>query len=428
MNAARSITTDPSGAFVETFDLPPTGVGSLAGLRFAVKDLIDVAGRLSGCGNPTWRDTHPPAIAHAVCVEQLLAAGAHCVGKTVTDELAFSLIGENHFFGTPLNAAAPGRVPGGSSSGSASAVACGLVDFALATDTGGSVRVPASNCGVWGLRPSHGFVSVAGVMPFAPTFDTVGILARSGDVLRRSAEVLLGGQSRADLEPPTLHLLDDAFALVDSDVRQALEPVIERLRDVFGQRIKTISLVQAFGDRLGSRWDTWLDTYCAIQWGEIRSSLGGWIAAERPQFGPATAASFKLVYDLDRRRLRAAIETREACYRALQGAIGPSDLWCIPTVPSSAPAKASTAQDRTGGYYRKALSLTSLAGIGRLPQVSLPFARTADSPVGLSLIGARGQDLYLVAAAEEIGHLLAPERERRSFEQEETEATEVGRG
>ena len=428
MEAARSISIEQGSAFVETFELPPTGVGPLAGLRFAVKDLIDIAGRPTGCGNPRWRDTHPPAIAHAVCVEQLLAAGAHCVGKTVTDELAFSLIGENHFFGTPLNPAAPGRVPGGSSSGSASAVACGLADFALGTDTGGSVRVPASNCGIWGLRPSHGFISVAGVMPFAPTFDTVGILACDGDVLRRSAEVLLGGQARADLEPPTIHLLDDAFGLVDADVRQALEPVIERLRDVFGQRIKTISLAQAFGDRPGSRWDTWLDTYCAIQWGEIRSSLGGWIAAEGPQFGPATAASFKLVHDLDRRRLRSAIENREVCWRALQCAIGPSDLWCIPTVPSSAPAKASSAQDRTGGYYRKALSLTSLAGIGRLPQVSLPLARTADSPVGLSLIGAGGQDLYLVAAAEEIGHLLAPERERRSFAQEETEATEVGRG
>jgi amidase len=160
-----SITSADSGAFVEMFELPPTAAGPLAGLRFAVKDVIDVARRLTGCGNPTWRKTHPPAAVHAVCVEQLLAAGAQCVGKTVTDELAFSLIGENHFYGTPLNPAAPKRAPGGSSSGSASAVACGLADFALGTDTGGSVRVPASNCGIWGLRPSHGFVSVAGVMP-----------------------------------------------------------------------------------------------------------------------------------------------------------------------------------------------------------------------------------------------------------------------
>jgi len=168
-----TITISESNAFVTTFDLPPMSSGPLNGLRFAVKDTIDIAGFKTGCGNPRWRDSHPAAAVHAVCVEQLLLAGARCVGKTICDELAFSLLGENHFYGTPLNAHAPDRVPGGSSSGSASAVACGLVDFALGTDTGGSIRVPASNCGIWGFRPSHDFISVAGVNPLAPSFDTV---------------------------------------------------------------------------------------------------------------------------------------------------------------------------------------------------------------------------------------------------------------
>src|SRR6185437_5314020 len=158
---------------------------------FAVKDTIDIAGFKTGCGNPRWRDSHPAAAVHAVCVEQLLLAGARCVGKTISDELAFSLLGENYFSGTPLNPKAPDRVPGGSSSGSASAVACGLVDFALGTDTGGSVRVPASNCGIWGIRTTHGRVSVAGVNPLSPTFDTVGILAKDADVLSRATAVLL---------------------------------------------------------------------------------------------------------------------------------------------------------------------------------------------------------------------------------------------
>ena len=153
MNSS-AITVAQSNAFVTTFDLSPTESGPLDGLRFAVKDTIDVAGFKTGCGNPTWRDSHPAAVVHAVCVEQLLLAGARCVGKTICDELAFSLLGANHFYGTPLNAHAPDRVPGGSSSGSASAVACDLVEFALGTDTGGSTRVPASNCGIWGFRPS----------------------------------------------------------------------------------------------------------------------------------------------------------------------------------------------------------------------------------------------------------------------------------
>ena len=180
-----------SGAFVQEFTLEPKGSGLLTGLRFAVKDLIDLKGYVTSCGNPSWRDTHPVAAANAVCVDQLLFAGAECAGKTVTDELAFGLSGENHFFGTPLNPRAPNRVPGGSSSGSASAVACGLVDFALGTDTGGSVRVPASNCGIFGMRPSSGVISVAGVNPLAPTFDTVGAMASSYETLAKAMSVLL---------------------------------------------------------------------------------------------------------------------------------------------------------------------------------------------------------------------------------------------
>src|SRR5215470_20041547 len=108
MNSS-TITVAQSNAFVTTFDLSPTGSGPLDGLRFAVKDTIDVAGFKTGCGNPTWRDSHPAAVAHAVCVEQLLRAGARCVGKAMCDELAFSLVGENYFDGTPLNPRAPDR-------------------------------------------------------------------------------------------------------------------------------------------------------------------------------------------------------------------------------------------------------------------------------------------------------------------------------
>ncbi len=202
-----SISVAQSSAFLTTFELPPIGSGMLDGLCFAVKDVIDVAGWKTGCGNPTWRDSHPSAVANAVCVEQLLRAGARCVGKTISDELAFSLLGQNHFYGTPLNPQAPDRVPGGSSSGSASAVACGLVDFALGTDTGGSTRVPASNCGIWGFRPSHGFISLAGVNPLAPSFDTVGILAQNADVLARVGLVLLACAPAPASSPCKVYLM-----------------------------------------------------------------------------------------------------------------------------------------------------------------------------------------------------------------------------
>jgi amidase len=397
----EQVTIEQSGAFVETFSVPPTGEGPLTGLRFAVKDLIDVAGHRTGCGNPTWRATHPPAAVHAVCVEQLLAAGAECVGKTVTDEVAFSLLGENHFYGTPLNPRAPDRVPGGSSSGSASAVACGLADFALGTDTGGSVRIPASNCGVWGWRPTHGFVSVAGVMPFAPTLDTVGVLARNVDVLQRAANVLLGGTAgnSEDAVPGTIHLLAEAFALADPEVRESLQTPIARVRRDFGNRVHETSLGEFCADAEFINLETWVDIYRALQGAETLSSLSAWIADARPEFGPATQAGFEFIRKRDRKRISEAIGRRERYFQQLRRSLGPRDLLCIPTSPAIAPLKGSHAYNRDSDYYRRTLSLTAIAGVGRLSQVSMPLAAVGAAPIGLSFIAAHGGDLFLLQVA-----------------------------
>ena len=170
----------PGGCFVDHCDARVSGApsGPLAGLTFAAKDNLDVLGFASGCGNPRWLETHPdPAPAHAPAVAALLNAGASLVGKTQMDELAWALTGENAHYGTPKNPAAPSRVPGGSSSGSAVAVAAGFCDVALGTDTAGSVRVPAGYCGIFGFRPTHGAVSLAGCVPLAPSFDVVGVFA-----------------------------------------------------------------------------------------------------------------------------------------------------------------------------------------------------------------------------------------------------------
>src|SRR5262245_37815881 len=277
---SSSITVAQSNAFVTAFDMSPTGSGPLDGLLFAVKDTIDVAGFKTGCGNPTWRGSHPTAVAHAVCVEQLLRAGARCVGKTICDELAFSLLGENYFYGTPLNARAPDRVPGGSSSGSASAMACGLVDFALGTDTAGSTRIPASNCGIWGFRPSHGFISLAGINPLAPSFDTVGTLAQSADVLAQAVRVLLAAPSVPANESGTIHVIQEAFELADPDVQQALVGSVRCLRNLFGERLRETSLRDLAAD--GKSFANWADTFCVIQWAEINSCLGAWIADAKP--------------------------------------------------------------------------------------------------------------------------------------------------
>ncbi len=397
-----SVTVEQSGAFVEQFSLPPTGDGPLAGLRFAVKDIIDVAGRRTGCGNPTWLKTHPPATVSAVCVEQLLAAGAACEGKTVTDELALSLLGQNHFYGTPLNPAAPDRVPGGSSSGSASAVACGLVDFALGTDSGGSVRVPASNCGIWGWRPTHGAISTAGVMPLSPTYDTVGILARNADLLQRAAGVLLAAEPPPDATPKQIHLLAEPLALADSQVRDALQPAIDCVKSIFHAPLHETSLGELCRDDAAADLATWLECYLALMGAEVASCHGAWIAEARPEFGRIAAAGFEFINAADRTRVGDTVARREHYCRQLVRALGPRDLLCLPTVPSLAPLKGASADDRTGGYYLRTLSITSIAGIARLPQISLPLATVSGAPVGLSLVAPHGEDLFLLNAARAI--------------------------
>jgi amidase len=397
-------------AFVERIDVDPTGPGALDGLNFAVKDLIDLGGHNTGCGNPTWRETHPPASVNAVCVEQLLDAGARCVGKTVSDELAFSLLGENHFYGTPTNPRAPDRVPGGSSSGSASAVARGLVDFALGTDTGGSVRVPANNCGVWGLRPSHGFISVAGVNPLAPTFDTVGILASSAEVLARVASVHLVFEDIPDERPGTIHVLEEAFSIADTDVRQALEYPMRNLRSLFGGRLRDTLVREIHGESEaseGTGLQTWHDTFSVLQWAEIDSSLGAWVETAKPAFGPEVAQNFDLARSLDRHRVSPATQRREKYFRRLKALLGPNDLLCMPTTPALAPLKCTIAPrghvSTAHNYYSRLLSLTSVAGLGRLPQVSLPLAESSGSvPVGLSLLASHGRDAFLLSVVKRV--------------------------
>jgi amidase len=397
-----TITVDQCNAFVAMFDLSPTASGALDGLRFAVKDTIDVAGFKTGCGNPTWRDSHPAAVVHALCVEQLLHAGGRCVGKTICDELAFSLLGENHFYGTPLNAHAPDRVPGGSSSGSASAVACDLADFALGTDTGGSTRVPASNCGIWGFRPSHDFISVAGVNPLAPSFDSVGVLAQSADVLVRAAHVLLASRFVPANKPGAIHVIQEAFALADAEVQEALKEPLRRLRDLFGEQVRETSLCDLAAD--GNNFANWADTFCVIQWAEINSCLGAWITAAQPEFGANIAANFELTKELDRQRVADALQQREEYFRALHQFLAPNDLLCIPTTPAFAPYKGDPPKRSPSGsgYYPRALALTSIAGIGRLPQLSMPVTSAASIPVGLSLLARHGQDVFLLEVAKTI--------------------------
>jgi amidase len=240
-------------------------MGPLAGTSFVAKDLYHVEGYPTGAGNPDWERTHGIARETAPAVRRLLEAGATLVGKSCTDEIAFSLDGINIHYGTPVNPRFPDRLPGGSSSGSVSAVAAGLVDFAMGTDTSGSIRVPASYCGVYGFRPSHGAVPLRGVVPLAPSFDTAGWLARDGRMLARCERVLLDGKETAH-GFQTLGLLADAFDLVDS---RFVEPLRAKVKSIQGA-FTTVREVRLSEDGL----QTWLDTFRTLKQWEAWQALG----------------------------------------------------------------------------------------------------------------------------------------------------------
>lgn len=395
-----------SKAFMETLELAPTGSGPLDGLRFAVKDIIDLAGHHTSCGNPDWAKTHPPAAAHALCVDQLLGAGARCIGKVISDELALSLEGENYFYGTPLNPKAPNHVTGGSSSGSASAVACGLADFALGTDTGGSVRIPASNCGIFGFRPSHGFISTAGVIPISPGFDTVGLLAGSADLLTQAGSVLLASPLPNESDVSVLHLLKEAWSIADQEIRTALNPALSALQTHFGSKVQETALREIDSQAPENGLENWHETNSLLQWCEIWSCLGAWVESTNPALSPKAVKFFDHIKNADRGRLGEATRTRERFFRDLENFLQPQDLICIPTVPALPRLKSGIEMQGPGkpkkNYYQRALSLTAIAGIGRLPEVSLPLGQIDGIPVGLSLLAAHGRDAYLLGVAQQV--------------------------
>ena len=378
---------DPYNAFCGHADveLPGAPEGPLRGLTFAVKDVFDIAGHRTGNGNPTWLETHLPATGTASAVERLLAAGAQMVGKTHTDEMTYSLNGENVHYGTPTNPRAPGRIPGGSSSGSAVAVAGGLVDFALGTDCGGSVRLPASYCGIFGIRTTHGLVPADGVVELAASFDTVGWFAREADILRRAGKVLL--PKTPTFVPTRLLIADDAFAFIEPDVSAALAAAVDRLKAAFADH----QHIEVYTSDPGA----WSGIFRTLQGSEIWHRHGAWIEAHNPSFGPGIAERFRWARTIDAAEVARVRPQREAVARHMADLLSDDALLCLPTAPGIAP-KLATAQGELEAFRARAFGLLSIAGLARLPQVTLPIATMGGCPLGLSLIGPSGCDQGLL--------------------------------
>jgi amidase len=381
---------DHVGAFVPgpRLERPPLGSGRLSGLSFAVKDLFDIAGVITTYGNPDWASTHPAATATAPVVTALLQAGARLVGKTKTMELAYGLTGENVWQGTPINPRAPDRFPGGSSCGSAAAVAAGLADFALGSDTGGSVRIPASYCGLFGIRPTHGAVSLAGACALAPSFDTCGWFARGAAVLAGVGDVLLPG-GRAAVDGPLLRV-EEAWVNAQPDVAEALRPALEKLEKLRGRAVG-ISLAP-------EGIDSFFDHFRTVQAEEAWATLGGWVEAMRPRLGPGIRERFAAAKATDAAVAGPGRAFRRQAQARIRPLLAGGAVLIYPTSPCPAPLLTAIREEQDA-VRQATIGVTAIAGLCGLPEITLPAGTVNGAPVGISLVAGEGHDRGLLAFA-----------------------------
>jgi amidase len=398
MTRSRRRIDDRLNAFCQETDAYLEGAadGPLSGLTFAAKDIFDIAGYVTGGGNPDWKATHGPAEQTAWVVRVLVEAGATMVGKAITDEITRGIFGENAHYGTPVNPRAPGRVPGGSSSGSAAAVAGGLVDFALGSDTGGSVRVPSSFCGLYGLRPTHGRIPLDGILLQAPSYDTIGWFARDADLFARVATLLLQREIR-QARPNRLVIAEDAFEMADQSVQDALRPVADRIGSWLGS---------CTSERLApTRLSDWSGQQQILQGREAWETAKDWIDRVNPRFSFEVAERYRFASAITEAEVEAAQSARETIVTRMNAVLAGGTVVCLPTTPTPAPPRGERLSTRN--VLRPRIStLTSIAGTTGTPQINLPLAEVDGLPVGLSLLGARGSDEMLISFAREVTQVL----------------------
>jgi len=387
-------TRPPLNAFLDRpeTEVPYAQSGPLAGLTLAVKDIYDIAGQKTGGGNPHKLAEAPIAEKTAPALQKLLDAGARFVGRTQTDELTFSLMGQNAHFPEPVNPAAPDRVTGGSSSGSAAAVGGGLVDIALGSDTGGSIRGPASFCGLIGLRTTHGAISLAGAMPLAPSLDTFGWFAKDAETYAKVGEVLLNGVPA--MNAPRLMRMDMLDALLlgkpEWDEYQRMLTVIA---EVLGAP-KTVAAPTLPIDEL--YW-----AFRRVQAYEAWAVHGPFITSGDRQLGPGVRERFEFGSTLGCEVATAETKKRQAFRDEFGALLGEDGLLVLPTMPGAAPLKSAPFDD-IQDYRERALRLLCLSGLSGFPQITLPLGSVDGAPFGISFIGPTGSDKALIGLARRI--------------------------
>ena len=379
-------TRDRLNAFLDLPDTPVASAksGPLAGLTLGVKDIYDVKGYVTGWGNPDRFAEAEPARATAPAVQKLLDAGARFIGKTQTDELAFSMMGQNVHFAHPVNSRAPERITGGSSSGSAAAVAGGLADIGTGSDTGGSVRAPASFCGLIGLRTTHGAIPLDGTMPLAPSFDTFGWFTGDAEIYEKVGEVMFGaGQIK-----PRLISISPLDELV-SGPAEAKE--YGRMQRAVGEALGSIKAVKPPPFAIDELY--WATR--KLQAYEAWTAHGEWISVKGRRIGPAIYDRFAFGKTVTKEEVAEETKRRDAFRKAFGDLVGDDGILVLPTVPCAALRSDSTAEE-FGAFRERAIRLLCWSGLSGFPQISLPLGAVHGTPFGISLLGPAGSDMALI--------------------------------
>ena len=357
----------------------------LSNFSFGIKDIFDVAGFPTAFGSPDWLNTHPVATQTAPAVLDLVQQGATLVGKTHTDELTYSILGINAHYGTPTNPNYPKQIPGGSSSGSAVSVAGKLVDFAIGSDTGGSVRTPASFCGIYGMRPTHGRISLENARPLAKSFDTLGWFARDPEILFEVGKSLL----KEELKPNTQ-------AIEVLAPKQAWEVIPDGLRRLALERVQEIFVRNTVVNKDLPSLDlkAWANTFSIIQASEIWQEHGAWASRHFENLGPGIKDRFLFASKIDPSIAAQALDERIRIQDLLNSILDNKFL-LIPTVADVAPFLSST-KNQLEDFRQKSFQLLCIAGLGGLPQISLPAVSSTEGALGISLVGPKDSDMQLL--------------------------------
>ncbi len=377
--------------------------GALAGLTVAVKDVFAIAGFRIGAGNPTYLEQARPEKATAPAVADLLRAGASLRGIARTDEFAYSIAGDNVHYGTPPNGAVVGALPGGSSSGPASAVALGHADIGLATDTAGSIRVPASYQGLWGLRTTHDLVPRQGMLPLAQSFDTIGWLTRDGETLQRVADWCLSYDGSASTENVYGAAGDELpwRFLVPEEILDCVEPATGAAFSRLLAGLAASDDPPPFRAVHAGDLDAAFAAFRTVQGAEAWRNNGEWLRAHPGAVGPAVAERFAVASRLTPADEASARKGLESIAAHLADLVDDAVL-LFPTVPGPAPQRTADVD----AVRAATLRMTAPAAIAGLPAVSVPLLRVDGAPVGVCLVSRAGTDIALVRLARRLAELV----------------------